>query len=119
MLLPRSITGGIPYRFKQLIDLISQKDVLFSFDANGFSGRVNASRAAVIYARGLDYAPTSTWTPGESYDFQKPHVEAWLRMIGVTDIDSILIERTLFGLEAEQVARANAKIEAERLALEF
>lgn len=72
MLLPRSITGGIPYRFKQLIDLISQKDVLFSFDANVFSGRVKASRAAVIYARGLDYAPTSTWTPGESYDFQKP-----------------------------------------------
>ncbi|WP_186292026.1 hypothetical protein [Ancylobacter moscoviensis] len=40
-------------------------------------------------------------------------------MIGVTNIDSILIERTLFELEAEQVARANAKIEAERLALEF
>ncbi|MER8840762.1 NAD(P)H-dependent oxidoreductase [Mesorhizobium sp. M0684] len=110
---------SIPYRFKQLIDLISQKDVLFSFDDDGFAGRVKANRAAVIYARGLDYAPTSTWTPGESYDFQRPYVEAWLKLIGVTDIDSILIERTLFGLEAEQAARANAKFEAERLALEF
>src|SRR5260221_10983399 len=35
---------GIPYKLKHLIDVISQKDVLFSFDANGFGGLLGARR---------------------------------------------------------------------------
>jgi len=45
---------GIPYRLKQLIDLISQNDILFSFDGSGFQGLLKARKAAVVYARGLE-----------------------------------------------------------------
>jgi FMN-dependent NADH-azoreductase len=110
---------SIPYRLKQLIDLISQKDILFAFDDAGFRGLLKAKKAAVIYARGLDYAPSSAWTPGESYDFQKPYMKAWLQFIGVSQIHSIVVERTLFGLEAEQEARAVAKTAAADLARRF
>jgi FMN-dependent NADH-azoreductase len=110
---------SIPYRLKHLIDLVSQKDILFSFDDSGFGGLVKAERAAVIYARGLDYTPTSSWTPGDSYDFQKPYVEAWLKFIGVLDVQSIVVERTLFGLEADAEAREVAAGEARTLAQSF
>ncbi|WP_394824764.1 FMN-dependent NADH-azoreductase [Pendulispora albinea] len=110
---------SIPYRLKHLIDLVSQKDILFSFDERGFSGRVKAKKAAVIYARGLDYAPTSAWTPGESYDFQRPYIEAWLRFIGVTEIHSVVVERTLFGPGIDRESRAKGRLEAENLARYF
>jgi len=110
---------SIPYRLKHLIDLVSQKDILFSFDDSGFSGLMKAERAAVVYARGLDYAPTSAWTPGERYDFQRPYMEAWLKFIGVSDIRSVVIERTLFGLEADTAARRVAAGEARALAQTF
>jgi FMN-dependent NADH-azoreductase len=110
---------SIPYRLKHLIDLVFQKDILFSFDSSGFRGLMKAKRAAVVYARGLDYAPTSAWTPGESYDFQRPYMEAWLKFIGVSDICSVIIERTLFGPEADSEARRVAVGEARTLAQSF
>ncbi|MDX8466483.1 NAD(P)H-dependent oxidoreductase [Mesorhizobium sp. VK23B] len=110
---------SIPYRLKHYIDLVSQKDILFSFDQTGFGGLMKAKKAAVIYARGLDYAPTSNWTPGERYDFQRPYVEAWLRFIGLTDIQGVVVERTLFGLEADAEARRAAASEARAMAEDF
>jgi len=66
---------SIPYRFKHLIDLITQKDVLFSFDERGFGGLVKAKRAVVVYARGLDYFSDSSITPRDSYDLQSPYMD--------------------------------------------
>ena len=54
------------------IDLISQKDILFSFDGNGFRGLLKARKAAIVYARGLDYLSAASSTPAMDYDFQKP-----------------------------------------------
>jgi FMN-dependent NADH-azoreductase len=42
---------GIPYKLKHLIDVISQKDVLFTFDGIGFAGKLTGKKAAVVYAR--------------------------------------------------------------------
>jgi FMN-dependent NADH-azoreductase len=41
---------SIPYKLKHLIDVISQKDVLFGFDAHGFRGLLTGKKAMVIYA---------------------------------------------------------------------
>jgi len=109
---------GIPYKLKHLIDLISQKDVLFTFDESGLNGMLSGKKAAVIYARGLDYNAAGS-TPAADYDFQKPYMEMWLRFIGVTDIHSIVVEKTLFGPEVDTEARKAAKAEAEKLALNF
>jgi FMN-dependent NADH-azoreductase len=110
---------GIPYRLKQLIDLISQKDILFSFDASGFQGLLKARKALVVYARGLDYLSKTSSTPAAAYDFQKPYMEMWLRFVGVTEISSIVVEKTLFGAALDGESRSRAKQAAVTLAAEF
>ncbi|MCT7376823.1 FMN-dependent NADH-azoreductase [Chelativorans salis] len=110
---------GIPYKLKHLIDVISQKDVLFNFDESGFSGRLTGKKAAVIYARGLDYFSSSSITPAAGYDFQKPYLEMWLNFVGITDISTIIVEKTLFGPDIDENARAEAKAKAAVFAKEF
>jgi FMN-dependent NADH-azoreductase len=110
---------GIPYKLKHLIDAISQKNVLFDFDGTGFSGRLAGKKAAVVYARGLDYFSASTNTPAGRYDFQKPYLEMWLNFVGITDVVSVVVEKTLFGPDIDEGARAAAKAEAAILAREF
>lgn len=110
---------GIPYKLKHLIDVISQKDVLFNFDGNGFSGRLAGKKATVVYARGLDYFSGPTNTPAALYDFQKPYFEMWLNFVGITEIAAIIVEKTLFGPEIDERARAEAKTKAAILARDF
>jgi FMN-dependent NADH-azoreductase len=110
---------GIPYRLKQLIDLISQKDILFSFDGTAFRGLLKARKAAVIYARGLDYLSAESSTPSTTYDFQKPYMETWLRLIGIIAISDIIVEKTLFGAEVDIESRTKAKQTAMALAGRF
>jgi FMN-dependent NADH-azoreductase len=110
---------GIPYRLKQLIDLISQKDILFAFDGHGFQGLLKARKALVVYARCLDYLSITSSTPGAVYDFQKPYMEMWLRFVGVTEISGIVVEKTLFGAGIDSESRTQAKQQAVALATEF
>jgi FMN-dependent NADH-azoreductase len=110
---------GIPYRLKQLIDLISQKDILFSVNGSGYRGLLKARKAAVVYARGLDYLSAGSSTPEATYDFQRPYMETWLRFIGITDIRGIIVEKTLFGPEVDVEARTKAKQRAAAMAARF
>lgn len=110
---------GIPYKLKHLIDVISQKNVLFNFNDDGFSGRLAGKKAAVVYARGLDYFSASTNTPAPHYDFQKPYFEMWLKFVGITEIAAVVVEKTLFGQEIDGHSRAVAKTKAAMLAREF
>jgi len=96
---------GIPYKLKQLIDLISQKDVLFTFDERGFIGKLNHKKAILISARGINYA-TGTDTPESEFDFQNSYMLMWFKFIGITDTTIIKIEQTLFGNEAAKNALA-------------
>jgi FMN-dependent NADH-azoreductase len=106
---------SIPYKLKHFIDAVSQKDVLFSFDDTGFGGLLRGKRAVVVYARGLDYGAQSI-TPAERFDFQKPFIEAWLRFVGIDDVETVIVEKTLFGPEVDAVARREACATAEALA---
>lgn len=103
----------VPYKLKHLIDLITQKDVLFSFDERGMNGLLHDKRAVCVYARGVDF------TPGEgfpaSFDHQKPYMQTWLNSIGVTQIDSVIVQKTLFGPELDRQGRDAASEEARAL----
>jgi FMN-dependent NADH-azoreductase len=110
---------GIPYRLKQLIDLISHKDILFVFDGTTFRGLLKARKAVIVYARGLDYWSPDSSTPASTYDFQKPYMEVWLRMIGVIDIVDVVVEKTLLGGELDRDSRTKAKQTARALASHF
>jgi FMN-dependent NADH-azoreductase len=111
---------GIPYKLKHLIDAISQKDLLFTFESTGFGGLCKAQKAAVIYARGIDYGPQATFgTPAAEWDQQKPYLDLWLKFIGVRDVVSIIAEKTLMGSEANASSLAQATAEAEQVAATF
>jgi FMN-dependent NADH-azoreductase len=99
---------SIPYKLKHFIDVVSQGDILFSTDEHGFTGLLKNKKAVVMYARGLDFSKLSS-TPAESFDFQRPYLEAWLRFIGITDVESVVVEKTLFGPEVDHAARQAAR----------
>jgi FMN-dependent NADH-azoreductase len=107
---------SIPYKLKHFIDLVSQKDVLFSFDPErGLEGMLHNKTAVVMYARGLDFSAQSI-TPAERFDFQKPYVEAWLQFIGVSDVHSVIVEKTILGEDVDLSARQAATQQARKLA---
>lgn len=109
---------GIPYKLKHLIDVISQKDVLFTFDNSGFAGKLRGKKAAVVYARGLDYTSPGSFTPASQFDLQRPYMEMWLRFVGVEDVVGIVVQRTLFGPDGK-VDRSNAIEKARTIARVF
>lgn len=107
---------SIPYKLKHFIDLVSQKDILFSFDPErGLRGLLQGKQAIVAYARGMDFSAQSS-TPAERFDFQKPYVEAWLEFIGVSDVHALIVEKTIFGEEVDRDSRDAALLQARKLA---
>ena len=104
---------AIPYRLKQLIDLVSHKDLLFTFDERGLNGLLTKTKAFVIYARGISYEPGGM-TPAAEWDHQKPYVEQWLKFIGVTNVSSFIVDKTLL-----QETEANMRQQAAAIGRNF
>ncbi len=85
--------GGIPYRLKQYIDIITQPGLLFGFDpADGYSGLLQNKRATVFYTSGV-YAPGVTASFG--LDFHSTYLDWWLNFIGVSDIETVRFQPSL------------------------
>lgn len=93
---------AIPYKLKHFIDVVSQKDVLFEFSPeHGLRGLLHNKIAVNVYARGMDFS-----APGaQAMDFQKPYLEAWLGFIGVSEVHSLYVEKTILGPEVDQASR--------------
>lgn len=106
---------GIPYRLKHLIDLVSQKNILFTFDAQGFGGMLRHAKGLVVSARGLNYA-TDSDTPESEFDYQTSYLKMWLKFVGITDVATITVAQTLYGPDADAAARQAGIQEALRLA---
>lgn len=109
---------GIPYILKHYIDLLVQPGHTFSYSPqDGYKGLVVGKPAAIIYARGGSYEPS---TPFESLDHQKIYMETILSFIGFTDLHSIIIEPTLKLDRDERVKMIEEKkAEARALAAVF
>jgi FMN-dependent NADH-azoreductase len=101
-----------PYKLKQLIDLVCQRNFLFTFSEGKFGPLLMTRNAVVIYSRGQTYAEHSA-TPASLFDHQKSYIDFWLHFIGVEKTHSIVIEDTWSDREAETLAKG--KIEAIRL----
>ncbi len=102
----------IPYKLKHLFDVVSQKDLLFSFDERGQNGLLTA-KAVVINARGVAIGADF---PAEIYDHQSTYMATWLRMVGVTDVHQILVEKGLMGADLDRESRVKGRAEAVALA---
>jgi hypothetical protein len=66
-----------PYKLKQLIDLSSQRNMLFTFDGENYGPLLKTPRALVVYARGGIYLEDSV-TPASHFDHQKGYFDFWL-----------------------------------------
>ena len=93
---------GIPYRLKQLIDIILQPGYTFSVSPEGEYKGLVSGKTVAIYARGGEY---TEGTPAEGMDFQKRYMDTIFGFIGLTDVTTILVSPTLAsGPEATQAA---------------
>ena len=107
---------GIPYKLKHLIDVISQKDVLFTFDERGLLGLLTGKKALLILAKGIDYEPGSAT---RDWDLQTPYLQVWLQSNGITDITVIAVEKNLYGPDVDRASRDAAKETAIAVAQHF
>jgi len=83
----------VPYILKQLIDVVSQPGMVFSFDPEqGYTGLVTGRKAAVIYTSAV-YGEGRG--PRFGADFQAPYFDDWLRWAGISDITSIHLRPNL------------------------
>lgn len=105
---------GVPYRLKHLIDLVTQKDVTFLFGEAGFDGMLKKQRAVIICARGLDYSEGGL--SEDQFDYQSAYLAAWLSFLGVKDIRTIRVEKTLLGQSERDASVAKGVAEARALA---
>lgn len=105
---------GVPYRLKQLIDVVTQKDVTFLFGPNGFDGMLKKQRALLVCARGLGYGEGGL--SEEQFDYQKSYLTTWLNFLGVSDVRAMTVNKTLLGPDARDASLAVGVAEAEGLA---
>ena len=73
------------------------------------SGRGSNMVALIDAAKAADF-------PAEIYDHQSTYMATWLRMVGVTEIDQILVEKGLMGADLDAQARARGRAQAKVLA---
>lgn len=91
--------GGVPYRLKHYIDIITQPGMLFGFDPErGYFGLLEGKRATVITTSGV-------WAPGADAkygrDFHSNYLEWWLNTIGITDINMVRFQPSLLSADPQ------------------
>ncbi len=85
--------GGIPYKLKQYIDIITQPGLLFGFDPEaGYNGLLSGKSARVFYTSGV-YAPGAPAKYGT--DHHSTYLDWWLDFIGVTEIETVRFQPSL------------------------
>jgi len=85
--------GGVPYKLKQYIDIITQPGLLFGFDPEaGYSGMLKNKKASVFYSSGV-FAPGVD--PEYGIDFHSTYLSWWLDMAGVSDIETVRFQPSL------------------------
>ncbi|MFI6602635.1 FMN-dependent NADH-azoreductase [Nonomuraea sp. NPDC050536] len=101
--------AGVPYKLKQLIDVISQPARIFDVHPEtGYRALLTGKRAAVVYT-------SAVWGPGLGpefgTDFQSTFFGDWLRWAGIADVQEIRHHPTLTGDydEARKQADASAR----------
>ncbi len=97
-----------PYKLKQLIDLASHRDLLFTFDGQAFGPALAVPRALVVYTQGQAYA-VGTPTPASRFDHQTGYVKFWLELIGVADVRTIVVPNTWGDAAAASIERGKAE----------
>jgi FMN-dependent NADH-azoreductase len=108
---------SFPYKFKQLIDLSCQRNMLFTFDGDFYGPSLSIDKAFVVYVRGQsDEAGFKTvYQPG--FKYLSGYVDFWLQFIGVRSVVSLTVEHTWDGRAVDLIEAG--KRQAAELARQF
>jgi FMN-dependent NADH-azoreductase len=108
--------AGVPYKLKQLIDVVSQPGMVFGFDpVEGYTGLMTGRKAAVLYTSAI-YGEGRG--PAFGSDFQAPFLRDWLEWAGVTEVSEVFFRPNIAAADVEG-GRRIAREETARLAKEF
>ena len=104
---------GLPYKLKQLIDLVAQRNLLFSYDGKEYGPLLNVEKAVVVYTRGSRFLE-GTLIPPSRFDHQSTYLNFWLQLVGVRDLRSVIVDNAWNQdhLQSEaSVAKGRAELE--------
>ena len=106
---------GLPYKLKQLIDLVAQRNYLFTYDGKQYGPLLNIEKAIVVYTRGSRFLE-NTPIPPSRFDHQATYLDFWLRLVGVRDLRSVIVDNPWNRDRQESEVRlANGKAALKRL----
>jgi FMN-dependent NADH-azoreductase len=108
---------SFPYKFKQLIDLSCQRNMLFTFDGEFYGPSLSIEKAFVAYVRGQSDEAGFKTVPQPGFKYLSGYVEFWLQFIGVRSVVSLTVEHTWDGRAVDMIEAA--KRQAAALARQF
>jgi FMN-dependent NADH-azoreductase len=96
---------GIPSALKAWIDHVVRAGKTFQYGTAGPDGLAKGKKAIIVLGRGGIYSEG----PAKVMDYQEPYLHAILGFIGITDVDTIVIEGVAMGPDKKAQALAKAK----------
>ena len=106
------VNFGIPSTLKSWIDNITRAGATFRYGEAGPEGLVTGKKTVLVLATGGVYSEG----PMAAMDHQGPYLRSVLGFLGMTDIETILIEGVAMGPEVTEKELTAAKAKAETLA---
>ena len=82
---------GLPYKLKHLIDLVAQRNYVFTYDGKRYGPLLNVEKAIAVYTRGSRFLE-GTPIPPSRFDHQATYLDFWLRLVGVRDLRSVIVD---------------------------
>jgi FMN-dependent NADH-azoreductase len=108
---------SFPYKFKQLIDLSCQRNMLFTFDGDSYGPSLNIDKAFVVYVRGQSDEAGFKNISQPGFKYLSGYVDFWLKFIGVRSVISLTVEHTWDGRAVDMIEAG--KRQAAELARQF
>jgi FMN-dependent NADH-azoreductase len=101
-----------PYKLKQLIDLVTQRNMLFTFDGETYGPLLKIPRALVIYVRGQYHERWAAGLRSPGFEYQENYIDFWLKFIGVDEVKTVNVEHTWDAKAQETIERGKAQAAA-------
>jgi FMN-dependent NADH-azoreductase len=108
---------SFPYKFKQLIDLVCQRNMLFTFDGERYGPSLDIEKAFVAFVRGQSVEAGFETLPQIGFQYLSGYVEFLLRFIGVREVVTVTVEHTWDGRAVDMIDAGKKK--AAKLAKQF
>jgi FMN-dependent NADH-azoreductase len=108
---------SFPYKFKQLIDLSCQRNMLFTFDGDSYGPSLSIDKAFVVYVRGQSDEAGFKTVSQPGFKYLSGYVDFWLQFIGVRSVVSLTVEHTWDGHAVDMIEAG--KRQAAKLARQF